>query len=307
MASADRNQRGGLRDWLRADDHLPIGAGENHIVLEYFEPKKLANALGYDANALAIKAAETLDSISVNENFPKATAWPSIKLYYCSYFSILFLMRICCKGPVYLETADVRRLKVTAAALNIATELRAGTYNIRHNERDKTVTLDRMSDGLGVHESAWAAFQDFLIDLDRSLNDLIAGDDEKQEIRNCFSMITSCLQRRNCVNGNWLSMVRNELNYRPHDGAWFPYRKGFRLDVLLKYLQQCELLINLAEIKRSNDHEAFFAIGGALFGWFLNVMRDLALRSSGSKTVFSNGIENYISLTDMRHLKKAAG
>jgi hypothetical protein len=207
---------------------------------------------------------------------------------------------------VYLETADARRLKVTAAALSIGTDLRAGTYGIIHNERDKTIKLERMSDGLGVHESAWVAFQSFVIDLERSLNDLIAGDEDKLEIRNSFSMISDCLQRRNCVNGNWLSMVRNELNYRPHDGAWFPYRKGFRLDGLLKHLQQCELLADLSEIKRSGDHEAFFAIGGVLFGWFLTVMKDLSLRSSGKQTIFSNGIENYIALTDLRHLKKAA-
>jgi hypothetical protein len=304
VALADRNQKGGLRDWLRADNYLPISAGSDEIVLEYFDSKPLANALGYDANALAVKAAETVDSIWVNENFPKAIAWPSIKLYYSAYFSIMFLMRICCKGPVYLESGDARRLKGTASALNIVTELRAGTYSIIHNDKDKTLKLERMADGLGVHESTWIAFQSFLIDLERSLTDLIAGDEEKLEILSCFNVMTNCLQRRNCVNGNWLSMVRNEMNYRPHDGAWFPYRKGHRLDVLMKHLQQCELLTRLGEIKRSNDDEAFFAIGAALFGWFLTVVKDLALRSSGRRTVFSNGIENYIALTELRHLRK---
>lgn len=295
----------GVRGWLGSGSLTPASSLSNS--LNYLIESELAGALAFDANSFALKAVETIDAITINAEFPRASAWPAIKIYYAAFFSALFLMRLSGRGSVFLYRADASNLAALWNLHNAPHDLRRGAYAIFCDCSTKGVQLVRSPEGLGVHEAAWREFHAFLLFLEASTGSLVASDQEKDDVRSALSAIRSVLQRDNNNNGNWLSSRRNQVNYQNDIRLWFPYRDSERTSDLIGYLRNCDGMLDSRKLSRVNDDVAFFLVSSFIFRWALKVMDDVGRRSSGGKTLFAQGIRHYISRTSMKNLSPIAG
>lgn len=305
IASASPRVTGGFRAWLGSGSFVPV-ATTTTATIDYFNEGELAGALAFDANSFALRAIETIDAIATNAEFPRASAWPAIKIYYAAFFSILFLMRLAGRGSVFLYGADTSSMKALWNAHGIPHDLRRGSQGIECDALAQKIDISRTPDGLGVHEAAWKEFLDYLFLLEASVPSLVASDEEKQEIVALLVGLRGALQRNNNHNGNWLSAVRNQINYHVENRLWFPYRGAERSATLLTALDKCDVSLDVAKFNISDDDDAFFAACSFIFGWAFTVMEDIARRSAGSRTLFSLGIHHYISLTSLRNLRQQA-
>jgi hypothetical protein len=157
----------GFRGWLGSGSFVPKAPAAS-ATIDYLNEAELAGALAFDANGFALKATETIDAITTNTEFPRASAWPAIKIYYAAFFSILFLMRLAGKGSVFLYGADVAGMKALWGTHAVAHDLRRGSQGIKCDAVAKKIDLIRSPEGLGVHEAAWREFLDYLLFLEAS-------------------------------------------------------------------------------------------------------------------------------------------
>lgn len=294
-----------FRDWLVNEAIVPHSSASIFEV-EYLIEEHLTKALAYDANSFALKAIETIDAITVNEEFPRASAWPAIKIYYAAFFSIVFLMRLSGRGPLFLYAQDVTKLKSICSLYGVPSALKRGSYSIICEPLTKRIKLERMPEGLGVHEGAWRQFLEFLLFLEASLPNLVASESEKGDIKRVLTALTVTLRRNNNLSGNWLSSERNSINYQAYPNFWFPYKDGWRSSTLLKTLNTCNANFDVTKLSGNVDADVFFSTCSFIFGWAFAVMEDIAKRTSGEKTLFAQGLHNYIAKTSLKNIRRTA-
>lgn len=187
---------------------------------------KINISISNDINRFALSAIESVENVVYNEKLSKSASWNTIKLYYASFFSVHSIMRLFGWSFIQLEHQHLRKITEIANATNMNNaniKLENGFYLAKYNNKLKTIEFIKKNDS---HKDTWSSFKELLqfIKDDIQNNHKIINSD-KIDIITFIDNLNHVLSKDGNTAGNWLSSIRNKVNYQHSFGTWFPYGK----------------------------------------------------------------------------------
>lgn len=188
------------------------------------ETNTLKAALANDCNRMSAAAIESIAGISTDIAFKNSGAWGIIRTYYATFFAIHSIMRMFGKSCSQLENDHVNKIYESAAIMGKTGGLRnldKGFYAITITNNYKTVTFKKYKDS---HRDTWGEFLMLIDDLILKSSTATTIAKYKAEIYELLIAIKKGITRSRCTDkGNWLSQIRNSVNYQHSLGVWHPY------------------------------------------------------------------------------------
>jgi hypothetical protein len=216
-----------LRGWI-ANPYYYVESADSKtsFVLNVREWEKLNLSLSNDVNRFAIASVESLVGIRRDPRIPRHSAWPIIRAYYAAFYAAHAIVRLFGRSLTQLDTEHAKILSNnarTVGSLVGTDDFASGFFRLRADPHSKTLHFNAVRDS---HADTWHTLYELFVwlreELKRSkgLSQRILLSDDFLE-----SLIAT-LTFKGCNRGNWLSSVRNSVNYRFGLGSWFPFESG---------------------------------------------------------------------------------
>lgn len=136
--------------------------------------------------------------------------WNVVTQYYFSFFVVNALLRFVHRGNTYLNSLEAESLSQILTVLNedlIKVDQGNYVFNVVEYDDSTDLCLKLMKTSKGTHEQTWFTLEEFL--------DELLIDKKKDDEYNFLIQIKSILHT---YKSNFPSMLRNEINYKPHYG-----------------------------------------------------------------------------------------
>lgn len=211
----------------------------SEVELHVNDHEFLTESLGYDFCRFSCAAFESTRDIREDNNFPKATAWAGIRAYYAAFFAAHAILRLFGVSCSQIEASQALTLNKYATNIyDISNKISSGFFMGIFNPTTSLVTLNKLND---THKDTWTTFDAKLEELSRSVLSVQGVSNEKAEVSAFLTALSNSLKNSGkFTSGNWLSVFRNNLNYKHDYEAWYPYKKAsIRFDQANRYLSNC--------------------------------------------------------------------
>lgn len=222
------NVEKGVSGWLAEGDYqIPSAPKSKNFVIGLGNMEPFVAALAADINRTAVAAYESIGHASRSTLFPKSTAWILIKSYYGAFFAGHAILRMLGTSFVNLEQPQADCINKIARLYGpVYEDVVPGNYVCSFSYANRETQWRRIDSRTGgVHEKFWAFFKERMDGLSKEVigNKTVAAL-ENQQVSVRLSELVANLCFDSCLKGNWLSVVRNRINYKHQFGAWYPYR-----------------------------------------------------------------------------------
>lgn len=160
----------------------------------------------------------------------RSVAWPLISAYYSTYFSAQSLLRCFGAGTIYLEGSEASSMSAAWQGKGFSATIAGGTYMFSIDIATPTsINIRKVGGGGGAHQQFWSAFRQSqsivhnTILASAALSSLgplerqMADAEYLQLMNQCF---TDARGGPGTLNFNWMSELRNRMNYRFSGQAW---------------------------------------------------------------------------------------
>ncbi|WP_208021112.1 hypothetical protein [Paracoccus alkanivorans] len=182
-------------------------------------------SMSLDAFRFATHSAQTVFELEQTSAYPKLTSWRVIQTYYAAYFAAHAILRFFGMSFSHLENGHVQFLKTRCnSEAGYLPTLPSSYYLIGFLPDDQHLTFNKCSES---HKDLWKCFNVLVRQISTDSLTLRASDNRRQELSQVFSNLSDALcQLGKYQSGNWLSVVRNEVNYKSLHGVWYPFSKA---------------------------------------------------------------------------------
>ncbi|NJR44601.1 MAG: hypothetical protein HC775_01580 [Hyellaceae cyanobacterium CSU_1_1] len=226
------NQKFGLSEWISKGEYYYISSPifQDQFTLDLsgksFQQNMLF-AFAFDCNRMASAAFETMYSIEKSTKLPNSVAWLIIKSYYAAYYAghaIIRMLGISCSQlnqKSASKLCEISQLNQNNNVLNIPSSY----YSCIYDGNTYELSFKNIKSKGGVHESFWKIFYERIQNLSKSILTKPIVVQRSQDVFKKLDELCKILCYRGFNGGNWLSSVRNQVNYRHELNAWFPHRK----------------------------------------------------------------------------------
>lgn len=257
------------------------------------DSQNMLRAIAHDFGRMSSASFESICAIPAINEIPRSSAWSLIRCYYAAFFAAHAISRIFGEALTQIETSQKKALSKAIQANGGNTKIDEGLHLFKIDINASTFTIYKLQ--FGSHEDTWHQFSRLL---DKLSSDILIGTSfsvlqSRQEVNVLLGdildiMKTSPFQRH----ANWLSHIRNEINYQHRHGAWYPHdgSKKFRDQIginishwrknpaigkikpdatLLRFSEACAALVGIArelviEMSNRNSNNDSFLKHGAL-------------------------------------------
>jgi hypothetical protein len=212
-----------MTDWINRHEfefHAPIASQDNFDCSNYSDT--FLFCLAYEIDRWACASIESLSHSPGKRFSKKSIAWDVVRAYYASYYAAHAILRICGDLIVNIDDRNVRSLQ-QVARLSFPASIKpsSGYYIVKHKSSQNTLEFRRNTTAnSGSHNFLWRSFYD-------CLERAISGPDAKTTVYQPATLALTNLKEILCQGGNslgqWLSTVRNDVNYKLAHGIWYPY------------------------------------------------------------------------------------
>ncbi|UWR30988.1 hypothetical protein K3758_05530 [Sulfitobacter sp. W002] len=187
--------------------------------------EEIKKSMSLDAFRFAAHSAQTVFELEQTGAYPKLTSWRVIQTYYAAYFAAHAILRFFGRSFSHLENGHVNFLKVRCnSEAGYLPNLPSTYYLIVFSPEGQALSFTKCSES---HKDLWKSFNDLIREISTISLTLRASEDRRQALSLIFSNLSDSLcQRGQFQSGNWLSVVRNEVNYKSSHGVWFPFSKA---------------------------------------------------------------------------------
>jgi hypothetical protein len=208
--------------------YTPFATAGGAIALNFQNPIEGAAYYATDAGRLASASFETM--LLAQEGIEKemGLGWSVVQLYYAAFYAAHAALRMFGCSCSFLPSSTTSRLTrvCSAVGLTLAPPLAAGLYGCSINGTD--VTLTSLSSGLGgSHELFWRRF---VVELNVLIPRILSGPMPTVDAQAASAALIDL--RSTLVAGaaqpDWLSRLRNEVQYRHGHNLWYPNRLAAR-------------------------------------------------------------------------------
>jgi hypothetical protein len=213
-----------VKAWIANQGYyIDVDLLKNEFTLRASNPSELARALANDLNRMAIAAFESAAGVRPDQVLPRSMAWGAIRAYYASFFAAHTFMRMFGASCSQLENDHVNKIFQSAQMFGKTgglTSVEAGFYSINIDRNFSSVKFRKLKDS---HKDTWAELLATIENLEAAIPSATAISQHKIDASALLTDLKSGISSANSVHGNWLSTIRNSINYRHTHGVWFPY------------------------------------------------------------------------------------
>lgn len=221
---ADENCSQSLKVWLSEGNYY-INNAQPGLSLFCQNKDELKKCFSLDAFRFASHAAQTVHEMEKSTAYEKLTSWRVIQAYYAAYFAAHAILRFFGKSFSHLESGHVAFLRGRCQSeAGYTPTLPSSYYLIESCPTTQNLSFTRCDES---HKDLWKCFLALITALEQQVLTLRASQERLQEISaNFLDLRESLTNRGRFPAGNWLSNVRNEVNYKSLEGVWFPFSKS---------------------------------------------------------------------------------
>lgn len=238
----------GIRGLLLLSENFTIlpSIQRNCFTISFYNVDDFLSALASDIVRLSSAAFETIEDLTTSKKNKKFLAWQMVQYYYAAFYAAHSILKICSFGLVQLDNRILQKVKYRADAFNIPFGcMESGVYCMSID--GPSVTFFKVHRYDDSHRGLWTRYLDFLGVL-TGIN-VVTGEFDSKCIRlreesdsqtlSVYNQLSASdaetvvarldlLRETLTTNGdnNWLSSIRNQINYNHCFGVWYPY-KGY--------------------------------------------------------------------------------
>lgn len=213
-----------FRGWIAHKSYkMTLPLQNKCFTLDVYSHDQILLPYAYDINRMAASSFESMHGISPENGLPKSFGWLIIRSYYSAYFAMHALLRLFGISCSQFDTHESRAVTDIAQmySLHNGNTAASGYYKCQYDVQSARVYCKQLSN---THQDVWKSFYDLIDDLATK----VASSDFRKKDRDyaidyLFKLRDGLSFRKTLNGGNWLSKVRNEVNYTHSMGAWFPY------------------------------------------------------------------------------------
>ena len=184
---------------------------------------KLAEFFCHEADRFSSAAFESLLAEVVRPTFPRFTGWQLIKGYYAGFFALHSLMRLHGWACTRLTAdASAKLEKEGKLFFPNGEKISAGMYMVKTGTTSSELSFTSLAAFKGgSHEALWGVLFEFLTEITTITLTNPVDQQANQQLVDSVIAFRTLLQK----NGGpqWLTQVRNKVNYAHEFGAWHPY------------------------------------------------------------------------------------
>lgn len=190
--------------------------------LRFQHSEILYASLANDCNRFSQAAIESMWSVGKVDKLPKSTGWAAVQMYYSAFFAAHAILRIYGRSCTQLEDGHVGKVFQIANATQMngsVSSIENGFYfsSILSNE----ISFTKLKDS---HADTWSSFSNLLVWLIDNIENTTGLGRHKSDALTLISNIKATIHRSGAAKGNWLSQIRNRVNYQHSHGVWYPYK-----------------------------------------------------------------------------------
>lgn len=264
-----------LKVWLSDGNYYANNSPPN-LSLQCLDIEEFKRGISLDAFRFSAHAAQTICEVEKTSAYKKLTSWRVIQVYYAAFFAAHALLRFFGSSFSYLETGHVADLK--RKCLNQAgytPSLKSSNYLIDFDPQARSVDFVSYDES---HKDLWKCFARLISRLERASLTFRASNQRQQELSAYFADLGDALTDGGRLSsGNWLSYIRNEVNYKSAPDVWFPFSKNTpsfeELSRSVRGWQFGNLQIESPNLVR-NEFERFFMTAFAVVDFCMAVSLD---------------------------------
>ncbi len=287
--------QGDLKAWLANGQYLlasPLASNTSSRATDFklfFQRSDFYYAsMANECNRFSQAAIETMWSIGEVSRLPKSAGWSTIKMYYSAFFAAHSLLRIYGKACSQLSAQHVAKVYEIAAATSYAgnvTSIDSGFYlsSVDNGE----VTYRKLKDS---HADTWSSFFDLLAWIIQEIDGTTGRGVHKADAMTLVSNIKLAISRSGASRGNWMSQMRNKINYQHTSGVWYPYVGAIHENRMISKNAgwlQAPTTFDLRE--NQGDVSAMYNISNAILSLMYQLVKYGFERSGKASTPLKNG------------------
>ncbi|MFP3043421.1 hypothetical protein LQZ19_16530 [Treponema primitia] len=223
-----------FKAWLASNRFRSFSALNGDVSFKPYDKEEFVNAIINDACRFCCSSLETVVGINKNARINKSTAWILIKLYYSAFYSAHAIIRYFGISFSYLEREYINIVVQNYKLFNGSDiSIDKGFYEFNLIENINEVKMTKYKDS---HTDLWNIFYTLLTRIqdeikNRNVNKINILNDDLIKLDEYIRYIKETMNNENCHDKhNWLSIVRNNINYKHEYNVWFPFGKRFSND-----------------------------------------------------------------------------
>lgn len=264
----------------------------NEFILRNANKEYLTTALANDCNRMSLAAIESICGVQPDVPLDKSGAWGVIRAYYASFFSAHAIMRIFGISCSQLDNEHTKKIFEVANALNKTGGLKSienGFYRIEIDKNFEYVKFTKYKDS---HRDTWGCFLELIDDLTVESQKATGLSKHKIEVYDILTTLKSAITRSRCKDkGNWLSVMRNSVNYQHSHGLWYPHKiKSNAIDYISAISEEWKKSpIEPILTGKKSDIDIFFETCLLINAMLRDLISTCHGRANKANPIFTNG------------------
>lgn len=291
----------GLNHWLShsSDYFVSSNHPNNDFTIGTYDYFDFLKPYSFDINRLSCASTESLRDIERKPWQAKFIGWNITKLYYSAFFSAHCILKITGNSLASIEQTSINKVRsVTNLYGHSFGNLNTGLYCISVNGSCNTFRFHKDPQYDNSHEGLWKCFLHFLLNSQNGIYGQLPQN-EAQNVIDKMNELANALRNWSSQSGNWLSRVRNLVNYSQSYGAWFPYKDYVaeydRLYSFLNLHKENPLTIDLSSF--AGKDILYFVRTCQLINAISNdLLSDLESKHPNNKSFVKTGIKQFENL-----------
>jgi hypothetical protein len=292
-----------LKGWI-ANQYYFV---DDDIDLDTFELRptnsaSLFAAYANDCNRMAIAAIESAVGLCLDSTLRDSGAWGVIRAYYAAFFAVHSILRMYGVSCTQLEQVHADKIYQIAQLVSRDgghARLQNGFYSIEITGNPTVVRFAKYKDS---HAGTWRRFLELVDSLSSGSRELSALSQDKLDAISLLTRIRSGITKSSRYStGNWLSKLRNNVNYQHTHGVWFPYEQKVIAQTCIPHmsrawkLQASDLPCSLG----NGEIEYFFEVVLLIMSFFRELLVSCHKKSGSTNPVFVNGAIRLLNTLQM--------
>ena len=253
---------------MNSSNFIPSGGGQkDYFELTLYDINEFLACWAGDIVRTTCASIETITGITESQPNKKFLAWQLVQFYYSAFYAAHASLKICGFGLVQLDKRIIQNIISRAHSLGISmvNSIEKGIYCVNIDVSSSKVIFYRVNKYDDSHRGLWKRYTDF-IDILRG-SSVVTGQFDSNCIRpreiaedyplSIYSQlpmidaqiivgrveaVRASINKRG--DSNWLSWIRNSINYNQAFGVWFPYTD---------YQDQYSKLVSMKELYLGNS------------------------------------------------------
>ncbi len=203
---------------------LDINDSNQTFTADFRTRDPIVNSIAHDSSRFAAAAFQSMILVCEDVGAKEGTAWGLIRAYYAAFYAGHSTLRLLGDSCIYLNRLHIAQITslLQASGKIPAFRIRASAYHCK-NEGDAKLTSKSLRDGGGgAHEAFWDVFGMRLRQISEGV---LLGPLDQASAQSVFAKLDSLqqsLRAKGAPLHSWLSVTRNELQYRHGYGVWLP-------------------------------------------------------------------------------------